>query len=110
MDPTFRVVTASLRSKSRNKHSPSAESGEMGQELMFILSSVQKSSSSSQKGLEELLADLQHYKKLRTESITFSSSGKHFSKILFWADGGTLHSPITVVSPEQNLISQATTC
>lgn len=55
----------------------------MGQELMFIFSSVQKSSSSSQKGAEELLADLQHYKKLRTESITFSSSGKHFSKILF---------------------------
>lgn len=58
---------------------------------MFILSSVQKSSSSLQKGLEELLADLQHYKKLRTESITFSSSGKHFPKICFWAGEGTLH-------------------
>lgn len=68
---------------------------------MFILSSVQKSSSSSQKGLEKLLADLQHYKKLRTESITFSSNGKHFSKIYFWAGEGTLHSPVPVVSPLQ---------
>lgn len=99
MDPTFCVATASLWSKSRNKHSPSAESGELGQELTFILSSVQKSSSSSLKGLEELSEDLQHYKKLRTESITFSSSEKHFSKICFWAGEGTLHSPVTAVSP-----------
>lgn len=73
MDPTLHVVTALLQSKSRTKHSLSAESRELGQELMFILSSVQKSSSSSQKGLEGLLADLQHYKKLRTELITFST-------------------------------------
>lgn len=66
---------------------------------MFILSNVQKSSSSSQKGLEKLLADLQHYKKLRAESITFSSNGKHFSKISFWAGEGALHSPVKVVSP-----------
>lgn len=99
MDPTFHVVTALLWSKSRTKHSPSAESGQLGQELMFILSSVQKSSSSSQKGLEKLLADLQHYKKLRTEPITFSSNGKHFPKIFFCAGEGTLCSPVTVVSP-----------
>lgn len=99
MDPTFCVVTALLQSKSRTKHSPSGESGELGKELLFILSSVQKSSSSSQKGLEKLLADLQHYKKLRAESMTFSSNGKHFSKIHFWAGEGALHSSVTVVNP-----------
>lgn len=108
----FHVVTALLWSKNRTKHSPSAESGELGQELTFILSSVQKSSSSSQQGPEELLADSQHYKKLTTGPITSSSNGKHFSKICFWTgEHPCIHLSLLsalLCSPEQNLISQVT--
>lgn len=108
----FHVVTALLWSKSRTKHSSSVGSGELGQELTFILSSVQKSFSSSQKGPEDFLADLQHYKKLRTEPVTFSSDGKHFLKICFWAsEEPCIHLSLLsalLCSPKQNLISQVT--